>query len=105
MRAWVNQAYGAPNVALKLEPAFPKPVPKDNEILIKVHATSTNAGDWHVIRADPFPVRFVFGLFRPSTPVFGMDVAGVVEKVGSKVTQFKEGDEVYGDMRYVYFVL
>jgi NADPH:quinone reductase-like Zn-dependent oxidoreductase len=73
-----------------------KPVPKDNEVLIKVHAASVNAGDWHLLRADPFFIRLMCGLRKPKNQILGWDVAGRVESVGAKVTQFKPGDAVFG---------
>lgn len=64
-------------------------------MLVKVKATSVNAGDWHVIRGEPFPLRFAFGLFAPwKTPIVGSDVAGIVESIGTGVTSLKVGDEV-----------
>ncbi len=75
-----------------------KPIPKVNEVLIKIHAASVNAADWHILRADPFPVRFESGLFKPKYNSPGADIAGVVEAVGADVTEFNKGDEVYVDL-------
>jgi len=72
-----------------------KPVPTDNEVLIKVRAASVNAFDLHFVQGKPLPIRLLFGLRRPKNRP-GRDVAGQVEAVGSKVTQFKPGDEVFG---------
>ena len=61
-------------------------------------AASTAAGDWHLLRADPFMMRFVYGLLKPKYKILGADVAGRVDAVGRNVTQFRPGDEVFGDL-------
>jgi NADPH:quinone reductase-like Zn-dependent oxidoreductase len=94
MKAIVYQKYGAPEVLQLVE--IEKPSPKDNEVLIKMKATTVNSGDARLRRADPFFVRLVFGLFKPRQPVLGMTVSGVVEQVGQGVTRFRVGDEVFG---------
>ena len=96
MQAIVYHTYGSPDV-LKLE-EVETPTPKDNEILVKVHAAATAAGDWHLLRADPFLVRLMYGLLTPKYKILGADVAGRVEAVGRSVTQFQPGDEVFGDL-------
>ncbi|MCC6456346.1 MAG: NAD(P)-dependent alcohol dehydrogenase [Caldilineaceae bacterium] len=96
MQAIVYHNYGSPDV-LKLE-EVQKPVLQDNEVLVKVVAASTAAGDWHLLRADPFLIRFMFGLLRPKYKILGSDVAGRVEAVGRNVTEFRPGDEVFGDL-------
>ncbi len=96
MQAIVYHNYGSPDV-LKLE-EVQKPVPQDNEVLVKVIAASTAAGDWHLLRADPFLVRLMSGLLKPKYKILGSDVAGRVEAVGRNVTQFQPGDEVFGDL-------
>ena len=96
MKAIVNTEYGSPDV-LKLKEVA-RPVPKDNEVLIKVHAASVNAADLHCLRADPFLVRLGLGLFKPKSTILGADVAGRIEAMGRAVTQFKLGDEVFGDL-------
>ncbi len=96
MKAIVSTKYGSPDV-LNLE-EVEKPAPKDNEVLVKVHAASVNAGDWHLLRADPFLTRLAFGLLRPKYRILGADIAGRVEVVGENVTQFQPGDEVFGDL-------
>jgi NADPH:quinone reductase-like Zn-dependent oxidoreductase len=96
MKATVYTEYGSPDV-LELK-GVAKPTPKDNEVLIKVHAASLNAADWHYLRADPFLIRFTSGLLKPKNTFLGADVAGRVEAVGRTVTQFKPGDEVFGDL-------
>jgi len=94
MKAAVYYRYGSPDVISVSEVA--KPTPKDGEALVKVHAASVNAYDWHLLRAAPFFTRFLSGLFKPSNNILGADIAGVVEAVGSAAAQFKPGDEVYG---------
>jgi len=96
MKAIVYTEYGPPDV-LQLQ-EVEKPAPKDDELLIKVHATSVNWGDWHHLRADPFLVRLAAGLLKPKNPILGFDVAGRVEAVGVDVKQFQPGDEVFGDL-------
>jgi NADPH:quinone reductase-like Zn-dependent oxidoreductase len=94
MKAIVHTRYGSPDV-LQLQ-EVEKPVPKDNEVLVQVHAASVNALDWHRLRGQPFPVRAEGGLRTPKDPRLGVDLAGQVEAVGAKVTQFQVGDEVFG---------
>lgn len=96
MKAITTPKYGGPDV-LKLSD-LPRPAPQSNEVLVRVRVSSVNAADWHVLRADPFLIRLMFGLFKPKFPVLGADVAGVVEAVGEGVTRFKAGDEVFGDL-------
>ncbi|HYJ13207.1 MAG TPA: NAD(P)-dependent alcohol dehydrogenase [Thermomicrobiales bacterium] len=97
MKAIVYTEYGPPDV-LNLE-EVQKPAPKDDEVLVKVHAASANAADWHLMRADPFLVRLMgFGLLKPRKGLLGADIAGRVEAVGGDVTQFQPGDEVFGDL-------
>jgi len=94
MKAILCPGYGPPAV-LKLEDV-PKPAPADNEILIKVRAAAVNPLDWHMMRGSPHFVRLVAGLLRPKDSRTGVDVAGQVEAVGSNVTRFKPGDEIFG---------
>lgn len=96
MKAIVYQKYGSPNVLEFKEVA--KPVPKDHEVLVKIQATSLNAADWRLLRADPFLARFYSGLFKPKHQILGSDIAGTVEAVGKNVTQFKIGDAVFGNL-------
>ena len=76
MNAFTNRRYGSEDV-LKLE-ELPIPEPNDNEVLIRVHATSVNAADWHLLRAEPFIMRFMEGFSKPKTYILGADVAGKV---------------------------
>ncbi|MCX6554486.1 MAG: NAD(P)-dependent alcohol dehydrogenase [Candidatus Aminicenantes bacterium] len=97
MKAIVTEQYGPPDV-LKLA-EVEKPVLKANEVLIRVRAASLNAFDWHMLLPDPFMVRLMGGgLLKPKNRILGTDMAGRVEAVGGKATQFKTGDEVYGDL-------
>lgn len=96
MKAIVYTEYGSPDV-LRLQ-EVEKPAPDANQVLVKIVAASAAAGDWHLLRAQPFLVRFMYGLLKPKYKILGSDVAGVVEAVGSGVTQFQPGDEVYGDL-------
>jgi NADPH:quinone reductase-like Zn-dependent oxidoreductase len=96
MRAIVYHRYGSPDV-LELE-EVEKPTPKDDEVLVKVHAGSVNALDWHLLRADPFLARLNMGLIKPKHQILGADVAGRVESVGRNVKQLRPGDEVFGDI-------
>lgn len=97
MKAVVCHKYGPPDV-LQVE-EIEKPTPGDDQVLIKIHAASTNPADWHLLRADPFIVRVSgFGFFKPKTKILGADIAGTVEAVGKNVKQFQPGDEVFGDI-------
>lgn len=88
--------YGPPDV-LTLQRVDPPPL-GTTDVLIQVHAAAANAGDWHLLRGDPFIVRLSAGLRRPKHRILGSDVAGRVMAVGSGVTQFQIGDEVFGDL-------
>ena len=88
--------YGSPDVLELTE--VEKPTPKDNEVLIEVHAASVNAADWHLLRGEPFLLRLDSGLLKPKNKILGADVAGQVEAVGKNVKHFKQGDEVFGDL-------
>lgn len=96
MKATVNTKYGSPDV-LRYE-EVEKPSPKADEVLVRVHASSINAGDWHLLRADPWMIRLVFGLTKPKITILGADIAGTVESVGDEVTEFSVGDAVFGDI-------
>jgi len=95
MRAIVQDGYGKPERVLRLAEVDP-PVVEDDRALVRVHATSVNAGDWRRVRANPVIIRMMEGFRRPKTPLFGGDVAGIVEAVGKDITDLAPGDEVYG---------
>ncbi len=98
MKAIVYTKYGPPDVLQLKE--IEKPTPQDNEILVKVHAASVNASDWHVLRGKPFLVRLMgFGLLKPKNKILGADIAGRVEAVGRNVKQFQPDDEVFGTIK------
>jgi NADPH:quinone reductase-like Zn-dependent oxidoreductase len=94
MRAIVQDRYGSPD-RLRLA-AIARPTPGDDGVLVRVHAVSVNPLDWHFMRGEPYILRMSAGFRRPANPVRGVDVAGVVEVVGKDVTQFRSGDEVFG---------
>lgn len=94
MKAAVYTQYGSPEVLQIKEVA--KPTPKENELLIRIKATAVNSGDWRLRKADPFAVRFFFGLLKPKTTILGSVFSGEVESVGSAVKQYKAGDAVFG---------
>lgn len=99
MKAIIYTSYGSPSKLHLAE--VEKPVPKDNQILIKIYAASLNAYDWRHLKPDPFMMRFMGGgVFKPKHPILGADMSGVVEAVGRKVTQFKPGDAVFGEGHY-----
>jgi NADPH:quinone reductase-like Zn-dependent oxidoreductase len=95
IKAYFYRDYGSPDV-LRLE-EIEKPVPGDEQVLVKVRAASVNPLDWHYMEGTPYIVRLMeFGLLKPKVPRLGVDMAGQVEAVGKRVTQFKPGDEVFG---------
>jgi len=96
MKAIVYHEYGSPDV-LELQD-IDKPVAEDSEVLVRIHAASANAGDWHFMRGDPYIFRLQAGLFKPKNNIAGFDLAGQVESVGKNVSQFRPGDEVYADV-------
>ena len=93
MRAVVHDRYGTPQV-LRLE-EVERPVPKDDEVLIRIHATTVNRTDCHARRADPFFWRFFLGLRRPKQRILGSELAGEIEAVGAAVSELAVGDHVY----------
>jgi NADPH:quinone reductase-like Zn-dependent oxidoreductase len=96
MKAIIYTEYGSPDVLQYKD--VERPTPKDNEILVKVHAASVNPADWHTMRAKPFLARLSNGLLKPKNPRLGADLAGRVEAVGKNVTQFQAGDDVFGEL-------
>lgn len=96
MKAVVCTKYGDSDVLLLKE--VHKPVPKDEEVLVKIHASSVNYGNLVLLKGEPYLARLAFGLFKPKYSIPGGDIAGVVESVGTGVKQFQPGDEVFGDL-------
>lgn len=94
MQAIIYNCYGPPEV-LKLEKVA-KPIAGDDEVLVKVHAAAVNPLDWHYMRGAPYFMRLMSGIGAPADHRFGVDFAGTVESIGSNVTKFKPGDEVFG---------
>jgi NADPH:quinone reductase-like Zn-dependent oxidoreductase len=97
MKAIVQTEYGSPDMLSLQE--VDKPIVTDQGVLVRIRATSVNAGDWHLMRGDPFLSRLIFGgILKPKIQILGMDIAGCVEEVGKDVTQFQVGDQVFGDL-------
>jgi len=96
MKAIVYPRFGSSDVLQFTD--VEKPAPNEDQVLIKVHAASANPLDWHRMRGEPFIVRLGEGLLTPKNPKLGADIAGRVEAVGSNVTEFKPGDEVFGSV-------
>lgn len=94
MRAVVYEKYGAPDVLRLAE--VERPEPKDDEVLVKIHATTVNRSDCGWRGAEPFFTRFFTGLLRPKRNILGSELAGEVEAVGAAVSEFAVGDEVFG---------
>src|SRR2546426_7109692 len=94
MKAIVCTQYGSPDVLQLKE--VEKPAPKDDEVLVTIHAASANPLDWHLMRGSPFLARLGGGLRKPKDPRLGVDIAGREEAVGNNVTQFEPGNEVFG---------
>ncbi len=94
MKAAVYIQYGPPEVLQVKQ--VEKPIPKKNEILIRIKATAVNSGDWRLRKADPLAVRFIFGLIRPKINILGSVFSGEVESIGDDVNYYKVGDFVFG---------
>lgn len=94
MKAIVYSKYGPPEVAKLLE--VPTPLPKDNEVLVKIYSSTVNRTDSGLRSAEYFISRFYTGLFRPKHQILGCEFAGIVEAIGQHVTTFKIGDEIFG---------
>lgn len=95
MKAAVYTKYGGPEVLQIQE--IQKPVPKEDEVLVRVNAVSLNDWDWGLLNGD-FINRMMFGISRPKKTILGSDIAGTIESVGKAITKFKPGDSVYGDL-------
>jgi NADPH:quinone reductase-like Zn-dependent oxidoreductase len=96
MKAIIYTKYGSPDLLQLKE--VEKPAPKDNEVLVKVHAAAATIGDVIIVKGEPFVVRFSTGLREPKHKTPGKEMAGRVEAVGGNVKQFQPGDEVFGDL-------
>jgi NADPH:quinone reductase-like Zn-dependent oxidoreductase len=101
MKAAVYRRYGPPEVVQIKD--VEKPVPQDNQVLVRIHATTVSAADWRMRRAVPFIVRFMTGFWRPKKiQILGMEFAGRVESVGKAVTRFAEGVQVFGSTGFKF---
>lgn len=96
MKAIVSKKYGSPDVLEVTE--MEKPIPTDNQVLVKIHASSVNYSNLVLLKGEPFLARFAFGLLKPKYMIPGGDIAGQVEAVGKDVKLFSVGDQVYGDL-------
>jgi NADPH:quinone reductase-like Zn-dependent oxidoreductase len=94
LKSIVHEKYGPPDVLELRE--VDKPEVGDDQVLVRVHATSVNPVDWHTMTGTPYMVRMMAGLLKPKSEFLGVDFAGTVEAVGRDVTQFQPGDEVFG---------
>lgn len=97
MKAILSENYGLPEEILVLKEAA-MPVPKENEVLIKIYTSAVNDYDWSMVRGKPYLYRLMFGVSKPKHPIAGMELAGVVERIGTKVGKLKVGDAVFGDI-------
>jgi NADPH:quinone reductase-like Zn-dependent oxidoreductase len=100
MKAMVHDSYGPPEI-LRLDDVAP-PIPGDREVLVRVHAAGVNWADYSIVTGVPYMVRLGFGMRRPKNGIRGTDVSGHVAAVGSKVTHFKEGEEVFGWCKHAF---
>lgn len=100
MRAVVRSKYGGAEVLSVRD--IPIPQPKPDEVRVKVHAAGINQADWYMLTGSPFVLRFMAGLFGPKDQVPGLDIAGVVDALGSKVTRLNIGDAVFGETGRAY---
>jgi len=96
MKAIIYTEYGSPDVLQVKD--VEKPVPQDDQVLVRVHATSANALDWHLMRGEPFLARLENGWQKPAYPHLGADFAGTIEAVGKDITEFQIGDAVFGEV-------
>ena len=100
MKAAVYDRYGPPDVVHVAD--VETPVPKDNEVFVRIHATTVCAADWRLRKADPFLVRFMNGLWKPKRHILGAEFAGTIESVGGNVTRFRAGDDVFGNTGFQF---
>ena len=96
MKAIFYDKYGPPEVLKLIE--MEKPIPKDNQVLVKVQASSVNYGNLVLLKGEPYLARLAFGLLKPKYTIPGGDIAGRIEAVGKDVKQFQVGDDVFGDL-------
>ncbi|MEJ2053457.1 MAG: NAD(P)-dependent alcohol dehydrogenase [Calditrichaceae bacterium] len=96
MKAVVYEKYGTVDMLKLMD--IEKPVPEEDEVLVRVHAVSVNDWDWQLLQGSPFINRLINGLFKPKIKILGSDIAGRIEDVGKGVKILKPGDEVYGDL-------
>jgi len=92
MRAIVNAKYGSPDIFEIKEVV--KPIPIDNEVFVKIHASTVTPADWRYRKGDPFWARIVFGLFKPKNNILGAELSGEIEAIGKKVNLYKVGDRI-----------
>ena len=97
MKAIFFETYGKPEEVLALK-EMASPIPRENEVLIKIFATAINDYDWSMVRGKPYLYRLMFGLLKPRHPIAGMELAGIVKGIGAKVSKLKVGDAVFGDI-------
>ncbi|SHG31815.1 NAD(P)-dependent alcohol dehydrogenase [Flagellimonas flava] len=97
MKALYYDSYGSPEKVLRVKDIV-KPSPGSDQLLIKIRASAINDYDWSVVRGKPYLYRLMFGLSKPKKPIPGMELAGTVVEVGTKISNFKVGDAVHGDI-------
>ncbi|MEX0662543.1 MAG: NAD(P)-dependent alcohol dehydrogenase [Balneolaceae bacterium] len=96
MKAIILKEYGLPS-DLEIGDVA-KPVPNDDEVLVRIHSASINDWDWGMVRGKPFVIRLIYGLIKPKIKIPGVDISGKIEAVGGNVSSFKVGDEIYCDL-------